>query len=133
MCGPGAEIELMMEDEQKILHLILKKKYFDKIYNGTKKVEYRDFSKYWQKRIQGKHFTHIHFRLGYAKDAPTMLVQVIDRNVVEYKEDLAYAFDLGEIEESNYPAEEYPYNTEFSGDMTEEEMEKIDRRNKNDE
>jgi len=58
---------------------------------------------------------------------------VIDRNVVEYKEDLAYAFDLGEIEESNYPAEEYPYNTEFSGDMTEEEMEKIDRRNKNDE
>ena len=32
MCGPGAEIELLMEkeEEQKILHLILKKKYFDK-------------------------------------------------------------------------------------------------------
>ena len=104
MCGPGAEIELMMEEEeQKILHLILKKKYFDKIYNRTKKTEYRDFTPYWKKRIEGKHFTHIHFRLGYAKDAPTMLVEIIDRNVVEYKDDLAYAFDLGKIiEVKNY-------------------------------
>ena len=32
-----------------------------------------------------------------------MLVEVLDRNVVEYKDDLAYAFDLGAISEvKNY-------------------------------
>ena len=86
-----------------ILHLVLKRKYFERIYNGTKTTEYRDFSKYWQKRIQGKDYTHIRFQLGYTKNPPTMLVEIHDRNVVEYKDDLAYAFDLGKIiEVKNY-------------------------------
>ena len=87
-----------------ILHLVLKRKYFERIYKGTKTTEYRDFSKYWQKRIQGKDYTHIRFQLGYTKNPPTMLVEIHDRNVVEYKDDLAYAFDLGKITEvKNYP------------------------------
>ena len=86
-----------------ILHLVLKRKYFERIYNGTKITEYRDFSKYWQKRIEGKDYTHIKFQLGYTKNPPTMLVEIHDRNVVEYKDDLAYAFDLGKIiEVKNY-------------------------------
>ena len=39
--------------------------------------------------------------LAYSKNPPTMLVEVKDRNVVEYKDDLAYAFDLGKIIEVN--------------------------------
>ena len=90
--------------EMKILHLVLKRKYFERIYNGTKVVEYRDFTMYWQKRIQGKNFTHIRFQLGYTKNPPTMLVKIHDLNVVDYKNDLAYAFDLGVISEvTNYP------------------------------
>ena len=85
----------------KVLHLVLKRKYFERIYNGTKTTEYRDFSKYWQKRFEGKHFTHIKFQLAYSKNPPTMLVEVKDRNVVDYKDDLAYAFDLGKIIEVN--------------------------------
>ena len=85
----------------KILHLVLKTKYFERIYNGTKTTEYRDFSKYWQRRIEGKEYTHIKFQLGYAKNPPTMLVEIHDKNVVEYKDDLAYAFDLGKIIEVN--------------------------------
>jgi hypothetical protein len=85
----------------KVLHLVLKRKYFERIYNGIKTTEYRDFSKYWQKRIQGKEYTHIKFQLGYTKNPPTMLVEIHDRNVVEYKDDLAYAFDLGKITEVN--------------------------------
>ena len=86
---------------KRVLHLVLKRKYFERIHNGIKTTEYRDFSKYWQKRIEGKHYTHIKFQLGYTKNPPTMLVEVKDRNVVEYKDDLAYAFDLGKIIEVN--------------------------------
>jgi hypothetical protein len=85
----------------KVLHLVLKRKYFERIYNGTKTTEYRDFTNYWRRRIEGNHFTHIKFQLAYSKNPPTMLVEVKDRNVVEYKDDLAYAFDLGEIIEVN--------------------------------
>ena len=88
----------------KVLHLVLKRKYFERIYNKSKRVEYRDFTSYWQRRLEGKHFTHIKFQLAYSKNPPTMLVEVTDRNVVNYKDDLAYAFDLGEIVEVlNYP------------------------------
>ena len=86
---------------KRILHLVLKRKYFERIYNKTKLTEYRDFTPYWKKRIEGKHYTHIKFQLAYSKNPPTMLVEVKDRNVVEYKDDLAYAFDLGEIIEVN--------------------------------
>ena len=93
-----------MKREKKILHLVLKRKYFERIYNRTKLTEYRDFTRYWQKRLEGKHFTHIKFQLAYSKNPPTMLVEITDRNVVNYKDDLAYAFDLGQIVEVlNYP------------------------------
>jgi hypothetical protein len=85
----------------KILHLVLKREYWERIYEGTKTTEYRDFTSYWQKRLEGKYFTHIKFQLAYSKNPPTMLVEVKDRNVVEYKDDLAYAFDLGKITEVN--------------------------------
>ena len=89
---------------KKILHLVLKRKYWERIYNKTKLVEYRDFTSYWKKRIQGKNYTHILFQLAYSKNPPTMLVKIHDLNVIEYKDDLAYAFDLGEIVEVlNYP------------------------------
>ena len=48
----------------RVLHLVLKRKYFERIHNKTKKTEYRDFTPYWQKRIEGKHYTHIKFQLG---------------------------------------------------------------------
>ena len=87
----------------KVLHLVLKRKYFERIYDKTKTTEYRDYTTYWKKRIEGNHFTHIKFQLAYSKNPPTMLVEVRDRNVVNYKDDLAYAFDLGKIiEVKNY-------------------------------
>ena len=85
----------------KILHLVLKRKYWERIYNGTKTVEYRDFSKYWQKRLEGKNFTHIKFQLAYSKNPPTMLVEILDRNIVDYKNKKSYAYDLGKITEVN--------------------------------
>ena len=52
------------------LHLVLKRKYFERIFNGTKTTEYRDFTEYWKKRIDGKHYTHIKFQLAYSKNPP---------------------------------------------------------------
>lgn len=37
--------------EKKILHLTLKKKWFDMILSGEKKEEYRDLKPYWAKRL----------------------------------------------------------------------------------
>ena len=32
-----------------VLHLVLKRKYFERIYDGTKTTEYRDYTNYWKK------------------------------------------------------------------------------------
>ena len=83
---------------KKVLHLNLYHKYFDQILKGEKTIEYRDITPYWSKRLEGRHYDVIQFRNGYAKVAPTM--------VVEYKgivvDDLygRYAIKLGNILES---------------------------------
>ena len=41
------------------------------------------------------------FQLAYSKNPPTMLVEVLDRNIVDYKGVKSYAFDLGKIIEVN--------------------------------
>jgi len=73
-----------------VLRLTLKKKWFDMIKAGIKKEEYREVKRYWIQRLcdeveyennygnwEGvfKKFTHVEFKNGYAKDAPTILVE----------------------------------------------------------
>ena len=60
----------------KVLHLTLKKKWFDMIASGEKKEEYRERKPYWHKRFQGKRYDAVSFRNGYAKDSPKMLVEI---------------------------------------------------------
>lgn len=67
----------------KVLHLTLKKKWFDLIEKGVKKEEYREMKPYWTKRLfndlgnrfESKEYDCIRFRNGYSKDAPTMDVE----------------------------------------------------------
>ncbi len=70
----------------RILHLTLKKKWFDMIASGEKKEEYRDLTSYWAIRLRGKEFDAVSFRNGYAKDAPKMLVEI------EFMLDCCYGF-----------------------------------------
>ena len=86
-----------MKNDIKILHLNLFRKYFDEIANGTKTIEYRDKTDYWKKRIEHKEYDVIKFRNGYAKDAPTMLVEYKGYSVDEEHE-----LKLGKIIEVNY-------------------------------
>ena len=60
----------------KVLHLTLKKKWFDMILSGEKKAEYREVTEYWRIRLVGKNFDAILFKNGYGKNAPQMLVEL---------------------------------------------------------
>lgn len=51
----------------KILHLNVKKCYFDQVLRGEKKFEYRLTSDYWRKRLQGVEYDEIHYKCGYPK------------------------------------------------------------------
>jgi len=66
---------------EKILHLNLKKKWFDMIAKGIKTEEYRDIKPYWAKRLKDflikKPFDYIIFKNGYTKDCPEMKVELL--------------------------------------------------------
>ena len=68
---------------KKILHLTLKKKWFDMILSGEKKEEYREMKPYWFNRLYGwyskghKQFDYVHFRNGYNHTSPSMLVEFL--------------------------------------------------------
>lgn len=65
----------------RVLHLTLKKKWFDLIASGKKVHEFREDKPYWRKRLVdehlgiGNHFDIVRFRNGYRKDAPEMDVE----------------------------------------------------------
>lgn len=75
----------------KILHLTLKKKWFDMIASGEKKEEYREIKEYWKNRFVSsliydptieqiiesgfRSFDKILFKNGYSKSAPTITVE----------------------------------------------------------
>ena len=61
----------------RVLHLNLKRKWFDMILYGDKTEEYRDIKPYWTTRLVGKTPDYIRFRNGYSRDAHSMLVKCI--------------------------------------------------------
>ncbi len=74
----------------RILHLTLKKKWFDMIASGEKKEEYREDSDHWRKRflLRGvvpdtRLFHFVKFRNGYRPDSPTVTVEWLGLDVRE--------------------------------------------------
>ena len=68
----------LKHSECAVLHLVLKRKWFDMIASGEKREEYREATPYWAIRLRNwdnaccraEHV--VEFRLGYAHDAPRM-------------------------------------------------------------
>ena len=58
-----------------ILQLNLHREFFAQIAAGTKRIEYRERTPYWQKRLEGRRYDVIRFRNGYATKAPEMVVE----------------------------------------------------------
>jgi len=61
----------------KILHLTLKKRWFDMILSGEKKEEYREIKPYWEGRLYNKSFDIVRFKNGYSKNVPTFDIECI--------------------------------------------------------
>lgn len=72
----------------RILHLALKKQWFDMIASGVKQEEYRELKPYWHKRLSRREYDAIHFRNGYSKGCPDMTVELkeilVGQGIVEW-------------------------------------------------
>lgn len=87
----------------RILHLTLKKKWFDLIAAGKKKTEYREIKPYWEKRLN-KDYDEIHFRNGYNKNCPFMRVEYFGKSEDYFEGKKCFAIKLGKILEiRNHP------------------------------
>jgi len=60
----------------KILHLTLKKQWFDLIANGTKKEEYRDIKPHWNRILSKQKYDAIQFVNGYGKHRPHIIIEL---------------------------------------------------------
>ena len=72
----------------KVLHLTLKKHWFDQIAAGKKKIEYREEKPYWIARLVDDAgyaiiFDEIVFKNGYSKTAPTIRARHKDTDLVD--------------------------------------------------
>lgn len=84
--------------QKKILHLTLKKQWFDEIAAGRKTEEYRECKPYWKARLnQKKHYDIIYFRNGYRRDCPFMIVECKGISINEIWGKDMYIIKLGKI------------------------------------
>ena len=60
----------------KTLHLTIKKKWFDMILSEVKTEEYRDIKPYYNIRLIGREYDSVVFRNGYARDAPSLTIEL---------------------------------------------------------
>ena len=59
-----------------IVHLVLKRQYWNQIKFGEKIHEYRDNTEYWRKRILGRRI--VIFHMGYSKETMMFEIKQID-------------------------------------------------------
>ena len=79
--------------EKATLTLTLHRQWFADIAAGTKRTEYRERKPYWKIRLEGRHYDTIRLRIGYAKNAPEMVVECLGIHC----RDRDYAIRLGRI------------------------------------
>ena len=76
-----------------LLTLNLHREFFCAILDGSKRIEYRQKTDFWTKRLSGRKFTHVRFRNGYLKNAPELIVVL--KTIVETPNE--YEIYLGKI------------------------------------
>ena len=91
-----------MNSDKKVLHLTLKKEWFDQILSGEKTSEYREYKQFWITRLMNnngsfKHYDVIHFKNGYHKDAPTMLIEFKGIKILDEYGSKYFEIKLGNI------------------------------------
>jgi len=84
----------------KILHLTLKKKWFDLILSGEKTIEYRERKPYWNRRFwkgKIKQYDAIRFVNGYGRDKPTMIIELQGCHIGDFEGKECWCLRLGKI------------------------------------
>ncbi|MFZ1072204.1 MAG: hypothetical protein WAO21_02095 [Verrucomicrobiia bacterium] len=73
------------------------RQYFAAIAAGTKRIEYRQRTAYWRRRLEGRHYDIIQFRNGYATQAPVMVVKFCGLRRYGKGRSAYYAIRLGRV------------------------------------
>ena len=89
----------------RVLHLTLKRRWFDMIASGEKREEYREIKPYWTRRLAalGVEYSTVQFRNGYRADSPKVTVKIegifvgIGRKEWGASEGRVYIIRLGEV------------------------------------
>ena len=81
----------------KILHLTIKKQYFDLIISKQKIIEYRKITPYWITRLENKTYDIIYFRNGYSRKSPYLIAEFNYLRKIIYHNKFHYAIYLGKI------------------------------------
>jgi len=71
---------------KKILFLVVYKHWFDLMYSGVKKYEYRKKSKWILSRLENKTYDQIRFSNGYGKNKPFFICEYNGYVITEKKE-----------------------------------------------
>ena len=74
----------MIWEGKEVLHLVLMKDPFQRIMNGSKKIEYRDRTDYWNRRLYGKDIKLIYFQYAYQKETYPKYSYKPDHNRTEH-------------------------------------------------
>lgn len=85
----------------RILYLTLHRRWFDEIASGRKTEEYREKTPYWDKRLVGREYDAIHFRNGYNRGCPWMLVEWKGLKTGTWEGKEVHAIKLGAILEGS--------------------------------
>ena len=62
-------------EKSDVLHLTLKRQWFDEVVRKKKKKEYREYKPYWKTRLEGRGYKVVKFRNGYGRNVPEMLIE----------------------------------------------------------
>lgn len=81
-----------VKEQDKILYLIVYKDVMNRIFSGEKVIEYRECTKYWDRRLQDKHYDVMRITNGYGNDTrPYILMKYKPIGIVEREGKLHYA------------------------------------------
>ena len=83
--------------QQDTLYLIVVKEVWDRIVSGEKRIEYRERTDYWDKRINGREYQYIRITNGYGNlTRPYRLYQYTGATRVMKDNIQCYAIDISE-------------------------------------
>ena len=88
-------VNKVMNRNNNTLYLIVVKQVWDRIIDGSKTIEYRDRTDYWDKRINARHYDYVKITNGYGNDTrPYRLYRYTGATRVMKDNQQCYAIDI---------------------------------------